>query len=83
MSGTSVPIKGSRFANCESFLDFHESIFENIKNREQFFLLLPYKIWPTYNLANQLTKFNWKAGYFMKGDNVTVKKIIKPFFVLF
>ena len=26
----SVPIKGSRFANYESFLDFHESFFENI-----------------------------------------------------
>ena len=26
----SDPIKGLRFMNCESFLDFHESIFENI-----------------------------------------------------
>ena len=26
----SVPIKGLRFVNCESFLDFHESLFENI-----------------------------------------------------
>ena len=26
----SVPIKGSQFMNCESFLDFHESFFDNI-----------------------------------------------------
>ena len=26
----SVPIKGSWFVNCESFLDFHKSFFENI-----------------------------------------------------
>ena len=25
-----VPIKGLQFANCESFLEFHEPFFENI-----------------------------------------------------
>ena len=28
--GNSVSIKGSQFANYESFLDFHQSFFENI-----------------------------------------------------
>ena len=39
-----VPIKGSRFANCKSFLDFHKSFFENILKIPNSFTCLTYKI---------------------------------------
>ena len=42
----SVPIKASRFANYELFLDFHESFFENI-SKIAFFLAINLQ-----NLAN-------------------------------
>ena len=39
-----VPIKGSRFANCKSFLDFHKFFFENILKIPNSFTCLSYKI---------------------------------------
>ena len=33
----SVPVKGLRFTNCESFLDFHEAFFENVFKIENSF----------------------------------------------
>ena len=62
---SSVPIKSSQFTNCESFLDFPESFFENIlkiayiKNCEQFFLLLKVSCYHKYLLSDlQRIAFN-------------------------
>ena len=39
-----VPIKGLRFGNCKSFLDFHKSFFENIVKIPKSFSCFTYKI---------------------------------------